>query len=331
MDGECAIPEYTVVVPVFESHSSVKSLVERTNTVFDQHLKVSHELILIDDGSRNPQTWHMLTELATADPRVTAIRLMRNYGKPAAVMCGLAHAQGDWIVTIDDDLQQRPEDIFELAKFKFHDVVVGTYPKKFHSLPIRVASRLKTMFDRHVLHLPFPMSPLKLMKRSVVDEMLRIRTGRPYIPALLAHVTTDFRSVELQHRPSEVGKSRYTYVRRLRQFSNLLISSSGFLLRTISVIGAFLFAAGTVDAIYLLTSWLWTGSGPSAWAVLTVLNLCIGGLTLLGLGFVGEYLIRIIELASARPAYSIRETTIASQRTNERTAQTDELPRVSNE
>jgi len=302
------LPVYSVVVPVFESGPSVERLVERTADLFERRLKVGYEIILVDDGSRNPRTWATLRALAKARRQVSALRLMRNYGKPAAVLCGLAQARGRWVVTLDDDLQQRPEDIAQLVKHQAHDVVVAIYPRKHHSLAVRLASAVKGRFDRHVLGLPCRMSPLKLIARPVVEEMLKVRAGRPYIPALLAHATSDFKPVELEHRASEAGASRYTFGRRLRQFSNLIISNSGFLLRATGIFGALVLTVGVGLAGYLLTLWLAGAAALSGWQAVIAVNLVLGGAGLLGLGFMGEYLIRIVELASDKPPYAIRET-----------------------
>ena len=110
-----SVPTFSVVIPVYESSDSVVELTARLRSVFEQTIKESFEIILVDDGSISSQTWPTLEGLVREDMRVSAIRLMRNYGKPGAIICGLSRARGKWIITIDDDLQQIPEDIPKLA------------------------------------------------------------------------------------------------------------------------------------------------------------------------------------------------------------------------
>lgn len=313
MTTDDKVPRYSIIVPVYQSHDSVVELVARVTALFDKKLRQSFEILLIDDGSDRPETWQTLTRLAAADARVRAIRLMRNYGKPAAVLCGFTHVQGNWVVTIDDDLQQSPEDIAALIPFENHDVVVASYSDKKHPWTTRSTSRVKGMFDARVLRLPMRMSPLKLIRRHVVDQILRMRPGRPYIPALLAHVTLDFKAVPLQHNASKAGKSRYTFYRRLRQFSNLIISNSGFFSRIWAIIGSIFVAGGALLAVGLVLAWIFAPTPPAFGGVLLATFLVIGGMILMALGVVGEYLIRLVELTSARPPFVIRETAINPQ------------------
>lgn len=300
-------PAFSVVVPIFQSTESVVELVARICRLFDEVLNESFEILLVEDGSDLAQTWPMLERLATADPRVRAIRLMRNFGKPAAVLCGFSHARGQWIVTIDDDLQQSPEDIAELAKFRDHDVVVATYHDKKTSRALRLTSWLKGQFDMYLLRLPFRMTPLKLIKRQIIDEILKMHSGRPYIPALLAHCTSDFHPVPLQHQVSKAGKSRYNLYRRMRQFSNLIIGNSGFFARIWAIISMGFMLAGLLVALVF-------GAGTMGLLLLAMLML-IGGMILMALGIVGEYLIRIVELTSLRAPFVVRQVVSADDET----------------
>ncbi len=306
-------PDYSVIVPVYQSAGSVAELVARLIRLFDETLRESFEILLIDDGSDNPETWPTLARLAAEDPRVRAFRLMRNYGKPAAVLCGLTQFAGNWAITIDDDLQQAPEDIAALIAHRDHDVVVAAYAgTKRHGPLMNAASRIKALFDAHVLRLPLRMTPLKLIRRPVVDRMLAMRAVRPYIPALLAHVTSDFVAVPLPHHPSKAGKSRYNFYRRLRQFSNLIISNSGFFARVWAVIGSILCLAGLALALGLAAAWL-AGGAPGFGGVLLAALFAVGGMILMALGVMGEYLIRLVELTSDRPPFVIRETARADR------------------
>jgi hypothetical protein len=300
-------PRYSVVVPVYNSDRSVEELVERLENVFDRVLKATYEVILVDDGSASVTTWPTLRRLAEERPWVSSIRLMRNYGKASAILCGLTHMRGKWVVTIDDDLQQRPEDIPELIKYEDHDVVVGNFTTRRHDRFTVVTSRIKSCFDDLILGLPCKMSPLKLFKAEVAEGMLQIQTNRPFIPALMAHVTRDFVPVHVDHCSSRHGESRYSVFRRFQQFLNLLIGNSSFLLRVFGAIGFAVALVGFGSAIYVVARKILGYSILPGWASLVVINLVFGGFVLMGLSIIGEYLIRILEGSSRKPPYVIRE------------------------
>ena len=299
-------PEFSVIIPAYNSAASLVELCERLERVFSEVMQESYELVIVNDGSSNPATWATIEHIAQR-PHVVAINLMRNYGKPGAVICGIAHAAGRWIVTIDDDLQQLPEDIPKLAALRSHDVVVGEIGSKQHSWWIRCSSSIKARFDRVILGVPCPMSPLKLITAQVAQGMLEVSTPRPFIPALLCSVTTDIVSTPIRHQPSKLESSRYSLFKRLSQFSNLLIGNSSLLLRGIGIIGATAAFAGFIFALYTVVRILLGDEIVPGWASLIVINLTFGGLILIALGINGEYLLRILEHSSSRPAYRVRD------------------------
>ena len=299
-------PEYSVVIPVYESDKSVVELVQRLLVVFEQQIQETCELILVDDGSHSPETWQTCLHLTREHTEVLAIRLMRNYGKAGAVLCGLQHVHGRFVVTIDDDLQQRPEDIPLMVEHRDHDVVVANFENRRDGLLVRLTSLIKSYFDRLILGVPCRMSPLKLFKAEVARGMLQIRTPHPFIPALMSHVTRDFVAVVVPH---EQGRqpSRYTFRRRLRQFSNLLINNSSLLLRCLGMFGLTMALGGFVYAASVVVRRASGVEIQPGWASLIVINLVFGGVILIALSIVGEYLIRILEGVADKPPYIVRK------------------------
>ena len=299
-------PTYSVVVPVYNSGPQLRDLVERLATVFADDVKDSYEILLVDDNSTNVATKKLLTKLAGIS-HVCVITLARNFGKPGAVIAGLSQSRGDWIVTIDDDLQQLPEDIPKLIAFKDHDMVTGTHKKKKHAGPFRfISSGIKGWFDRTLLGYKTPLSALKLIRRPVVDGMLAIKTNRPFIPALIRQVTDDIVAVEAAHEATVYRKSRYTFARRWSQFSNLLFGNSAFMMRVFTWIGfAFASLAFGLAAVILWRKFFGQPIQPG-WASLMVTMLLVGGLNLLAIGISGQYFIRILDISSNKPAYIIR-------------------------
>ena len=303
---------YSIVIPAFNSSKTLQELVRRFECLFENHINEEYEIIFVDDGSTNPLTWETLKSLAQK-PAVSAISLMRNYGKPGAIVCGLGHARGQWVLTIDDDLQQQPEDLVKLIDYRDHDVVVGVFGDKRHSFGVRQTSKLKSVFDRWILKVPCPMSPLKLIRAEVVQGMVAISTPRPFIPALISSVTQDIVPVPITHCVSQVGGSRYSYWRRFSQFSNLILGNSSVLLRGIGAIGAITAFSGFLFALYTLLRVAFGHAILPGWASLVIINLVFGGLILIALGINGEYLLRILENSSRKPAFLIRRLVTGNQ------------------
>ena len=127
----------SLVVPVYNSVDSLQSLKERVSKIFIEEIGEEYELIFVDDGSPNPDTWPVLASLARDNKEVRALQLTRNFGKVGAVLAGIDEAHGDWIIIMDDDLQHRPEDIPAMLSKRDHDVVLAQFKNKAHGLVAR--------------------------------------------------------------------------------------------------------------------------------------------------------------------------------------------------
>lgn len=302
-----APPLVSVVVPVYCSTSTVDELARRVERVFAE-LPFDYELILVDDGSPNPDTWPTVEAVAKRDPRVVAIQLTRNFGQQAATLCGLRAARGDWVVTMDDDLQHRPEDIPSLLEHREHDIVIAQFARKRHGVLKRMISRMKSEFDRIVIGRPrgLQLSPFRLLCRTVVAGMLVISTPNPFIPALMLHVSRDVVGAPATHDARREGRSGYGLPGMLRLFGNLIINNSSLLLRWVGQLGIFFALASFAIAALVAFRKIVYDTPVTGWTSLLATMLLLGGLLLFGLGIVGEYLIRIIEASEAKPTYFVR-------------------------
>jgi len=307
---------YSVVIPVYNSTKSLIELVERLDNVFKNVVQETYEVILVDDGSSNPETWPTMKALAKRYVGVTAVQLMRNFGKTGAVVCGFEQTQGDYVFTLDDDLQHFPEDIPKFIAKKEHDVVMGSFAHKQHSWIKRLTSGIKGWFDYRLLGKPshIQMSPFKLYKSVVVKSMLSIKTPYPFISALLFHTTRDVVTINVEHGNRKFGHSDYSFIRQLRTFSNLLINNSAFLLRVVAVLGMGVSLISFLLGIYYVIRTLVLSRPVPGWTSLMVVTLISNGLILFSVGVVGEYLVRIIRGIENRPAYVIRSIYQKGQR-----------------
>ncbi|PHS29131.1 MAG: glycosyl transferase [Robiginitomaculum sp.] len=299
-------PRYSVVVPVYNTGDCLRDLVTRLQCVFADTIKASFEIILVDDGSMKESTKTLLEDLAREDG-VMVVRLTRNFGKPGAILCGLEASRGDWMITIDDDLQQSPEDIPLLIAHEGHDMVTATHARKQHTLLQRSTSWIKAIFDRAVLGYQVKLSPLKLIRRHVVDGMLAIKTNRPFIPALIRQVTNDVASVPSEHCKSAQGRSRYSFKKRWGQFSDLLVGNSNFLMQVFTRLGFVVAGLSFALAAGVIARKLMGIPTQAGWSSLMVAILLIGGLNLAAIGITGQYFIRLLDITSKKPAFVIRE------------------------
>ena len=301
--------ECSVVIPVYNSNDSLSELVERLERVFCQDVKRSYEIVMIDDCSPNQKTWTTMSLLASRHKSVRCVQLMRNFGKAGAVLCGFQEARGKYVITMDDDLQHRPEDISVLFEKKDHDVVLGSFREKNHGTLACLGSHVKGWFDQIIMGKPkdIQMSPYKLFKSHVVKQMLKIKTSHPFIPALMYYVTKDVVAVEISHDPRKYGKTGFTLRKRLAQLFRLLINNSSLLLQVVASIGFGISLLSTCYALYLIFKRFMLAVPVSGWTSLMVTILITSGLVLFSLGVIGEYLIRIIDGLESKPAFIVRQ------------------------
>ena len=296
----------SIVVPVYNS-TVTPIIADRVAAVFASRTE-QYELIFVDDFSSDAHVWPLLSELSTRDSRVRAIQLTRNFGQHAATVCGLREAQGDIVITLDDDLEHNPDEIPKFLAFADRDAVFAQFRRRHHSLVYRAASRMKAFFDWLILGKPRTVrfSSYRMLSRVVVDGILSIRTSHPFIPALILHVTKDLVGVDIAHQPRKAGRSNYTLAKRLRLFSDLMIHNSSLMLRLVGQVGVLLALVSFIVAGSVIYRKLMHGRTIQGWTSLMAAELLIGGLLLFGLGVIGEYLIRIIESSDARPTYFVR-------------------------
>ena len=302
------IVSYSVVIPCYNSGTSLRELVMRLGAVFRQ-MGQDYEIILVNDASPNPSTWPLVKSVAEEHDWVKAVNLTRNFGQQSATLCGMGLANGNYVITMDDDLQHQPEDIPLLIAKKNHDIVIAHLKGRKDPLFNQLTSRIKGYFDYLILGKPkhIRMSSFRLLSRLTVDNILSITTPKPFIPALMFYVTKDVVNVEVTHQPREEGKSNYTFLKRLKLFSLIIINNSSAILNLMGYFGIFCAFLSFVLIIYLfIKKWVDVAT-PIGWTSTISAILFFGGMTLFSLGLLGEYLIRLMPAVEKRPMYLIRE------------------------
>ena len=301
-------PTYSTVIPVFNSAGVVGQTIEACVRFFESE-GLSYEIVLVDDGSSD-RSWEVLKK-AAAHRAVVAVRLLRNYGQHSAVHCGLALSRGEYVVVLDDDLQNRPEEILHLIESAKagSDVVFARFRRKRHSLTRRIGSWLMNHVNTAVFGKPadLVLTNFKLMHRRVVDRILAHRTSFPYINGLAVLYAQRPTSVLVEHHDRAVGTSNYGVVKIAQLLTRVLFNYSAFPLRLVTVFGLIISGFSFCFAAYVLAKALIVGTTVPGWASVTFMLAFFNGTTLLVLGMIGEYLIRMLRQTSMTEPYHIIE------------------------
>ena len=302
-------PSMTVIIPVYRGASTIKSVVDATVGAFETW-GVSGEVILVDDGSPD-EAWSVIKKICEEYPQqVRAIRLMRNFGQHNAIMCGLRHTRGEYIITMDDDGQHPPEEIPKLLKAIEEtgaDVVYGVPKNRNHAPWRNLGSWIVVSFYKLVFKTNVTPSAFRIMRRQAVEAILSYDLNYTYIDGLLAWNTDRIAQIEVEHRPRQAGRSGYNFAKLFTLAMNLFTNFSLLPLQIVSATGFLVAAAGFLLGFYYLLQRLVGGIAVPGYASIIVAVLVLGGLQMLSLGIIGEYLGRVHLNINRRPQYSIRE------------------------
>lgn len=301
--------KYSVVIPVFNSEKIVGETIDRTVAFFRRE-DLKFELILVNDGSSDG-SWGVLQQKAHEYREVIAINLLRNYGQHVANICGFRQSQGDYVVTMDDDLQNPPEEIKKLIEkaAEGHDLVIGRFREKKHSLARRIGSRIVGLINRRIFHgqKDLVLTNFRIIHRDVIERACQYKTSYPYVPGLVLMFSTNRANVLVNHRERSVGSSNYNLWRIAKLVSELLFNYSSYPLRLVAGIGLLTAMASFTISIFYLLMAFFVGTNVPGWATVVVLLSFFNGMTLFVLGMLGEYLVRLINQGSYTEPYHIKE------------------------
>lgn len=300
--------DLSIVVPVYNSAGTLSTLLERLTQVIDQ-LTQRYEIILVDDGSRDA-SWQVIQALReTYGNRLVAVQLMRNYGQHNTLMCGLGMASGEYVVTMDDDLQNPPEEIPRLlAHIKKHglDLVYGCPSEREHPAWRNLGSKLVIHFYHTVFRNPVTPTPFRIMRHQLAHSVLFYDLNFTYLDGLLAWCTSRIAGVEVEHHPRAQGSSGYSMSKLLLMALNLYTNFSLIPLQLVSGLGFITAFSGFLVGIYYLSQYFFSNIAVPGFASTIIAVLILGGAQLLALGVIGEYLGRLHLNVNRKPQYVIR-------------------------
>lgn len=297
----------SVVVPVYNSENSLSELVARLEPVLPG-LAGPFELILVNDGSGD-RSWEVVEELVTRYKWVRGINLMRNYGQHNALLCGIRNARYEVIVTMDDDLQQPPEEIHclleELAKG--YDVVYGTPQKIQQGFWRKLASRMVRSALYKILgrKIARQVNPFRAFYTSLRDAFANYAAPSVSIDVLLAWGATRYSAVPVPYAPRRSGSSTYTFGKLTSHALDMMTGFSTLPLRLTTWVGFACTLFGVGVLVYVIGRYFIEGGSVPGFPFLASVIAIFSGATLFALGIMGEYLSRIYTISMGQPHYVI--------------------------
>ncbi len=301
----------SIVVPALNEHENLNPLWQRLRPVLDS--VGGGELVIVDDGSSD-NTWEEIARLATEDARVRGVRLSRNFGHQAALSAGMAHARGLSVCLMDADLQDPPEILHRFVEEwrAGNEVVYAVRKTRKEGLAKRASYRLFYRVYRRLANIDVPVDSgdFALLDRRVVDQLLGLPEHNRFLRGLRSWVGYRQVGVEYDRDARNAGEPKYTVRGLFRLAVDGLLSFSAAPLRLASYLGILVALTGGVYIGYALVGRLFLGGVPKGWTSIIAVFLTVGGMQLIVVGLLGEYVARIYDETKARPNYLVAETTV---------------------
>jgi glycosyltransferase involved in cell wall biosynthesis len=301
----------SVVTPVYRAEGCLGELYTRLVAALESVTR-DFEIVMVEDCGGD-RSWEIIGELAAADPRVKGLQFSRNFGQHYGITAGLDHCDGDWVVVMDCDLQDRPEEIPRLyAKAQEgYDVVLALRGKRNHPLHKRLMSRAfyrllswlaDTEYDSEA-------GNFRIVSRKVVENFCRMREQLRFFGGLMNWMGFPATAIDVQHDQRREGRSTYTFAKLWRLATETIIAYSDKPLRLSIRFGFLMSLLAFAGAIYILIEALVYGSPVVGWPSLFVSLYFLGGIIISILGIIGIYLGKTYDEAKRRPLYIVTRTT----------------------
>ena len=296
------------------SETTIEIVVNEIRETLKQRPEYDYEIILVNDCSPD-RVWPRIRALALADSHITGIDLAKNFGQHAALMAGYRHCTGDLIISLDDDGQTPACELFTLVdKMKEGwDVVYASYAHKMHSGFRNFGTWMNERMTESLIGKPkgLRVTSYFIMRRFIADEILRYENAYPYIEGLIFRATRNIANVPVTHHERMVGESGYTFSKLLALWFNGFTAFSVKPLRIATFCGSACACIGFLYGIYVVIRKLVDSSIEMGWSSIIASIFFLGGLILIMLGMIGEYIGRIYISINNAPQYTIRQVVTA--------------------
>jgi polyisoprenyl-phosphate glycosyltransferase len=300
--------KYSIVVPVYNSEDSLTELCNRIHKTFIK-IKQDYEIILVDDCSKD-NSWTIMNQLNKKNRKIKVIQLMKNFGQNSALMCGFNHARGDYIITIDDDLQNPPEELPKMINKinQGYDVVYGVYRKKKHNIFRNAGSIIGKKFFSKVSGIKFNVTSFRIFTKKVRNEIIKFDSYNVNVNVLLAYISNKVGRCFVKHKKREHGMTNYSLNKLIRYTLDLIFNSTIFPLRLATLFGLIFSTISFIISLYFIMQYYFNNIIVGGFTS-TILSITfLSGIILLIIGIIGEYIGRIFLTLHKKPQYIIRQT-----------------------
>jgi len=299
------------VIPCYRSEKTIEGVITEIEDVMSKNPSYKYEVVLVNDGSPD-NTWNVIRNLGREKTNVIAINFAKNFGQHAALMAGLSKTKGDIVVCLDDDGQTPANEVFSLINKieEGYDAVYAKYEHKKHSLWRNFGSSMNELMAHVMIGKPKDLyvSSYFAVRRFVVDEMCKYTGSYPYIIGLVLRTTSNITNVLVDHREREVGRSGYSFGKLLALWMNGFTAFSVMPLRIATFSGSIFAVLGFIYGIYTIIKKLVLGAAVEVgFSALMSVLVFIGGMLMLMVGLVGEYIGRSYISLNNNPQYVIRD------------------------
>ena len=313
---EAEVTKVSFVIPCYRSEHTITTVVEDIGMTMAQRPELEYEIVLVSDHSPD-RVFEVIKSLAGPDPRIKGIDFTRNFGQHAALMAGYRQCTGDYIVSLDDDGQTPANEVFRLIDKleEGYDVVFASYAEKKQNAFRRFGSQVNAWMTEVLIGKPHSLqaNSYYAMKRYVMTEMIRYENAYPYIGGLVFRCTKNVANVPVDQKNRLEGKSGYGFKKLLSLWMNGFTAFSVKPLRLSTLAGAAFSVVGIIYGIYTIIHKILYPTVPAGYSSLMAVLLFLGGMLMLMLGMIGEYIGRIYISLNRSPQYVIRETVNASE------------------
>lgn len=299
------------VIPCYGSEKTIEGVVGDIEKTIKDDLEYTYEIILVNDCSPD-NTYEVIAALASNNDKIHVVNLARNFGQASAIMAGYHYVTGDLVINLDDDGQTDPKEFYKLVKKVEEglDIVYAKYPEKKHSIFRNFGSKVNDKMADTLIGKPrnLVFTSYFCARRFVIDEVLRYDKPFPYIDGLLMRVTQRVGTVEIPHKEREEGESGYTVGKLFSLWMDGFTAFSVKPLRIATVLGFIIAVLGFVYGVITIVLQFIEPSDVGGWASLMSATVFLGGMIMVMLGLVGEYIGRIYISQNNAPQYVVRGT-----------------------
>lgn len=299
------------VIPCYGSENTIEAVVDEIIDVVSQKSEYDYEIIAVNDCSPD-NVLNKLYYLSNRNKKVKVINFAKNMNRPGAVMAGLNYAKGDYVVVMDDDGQCPMNNFWQLLQplLDGHDVSIDSYPERKQSIFKDFGTLVNKKMTQFILDRPKDMqfTNFMVMKSYIVKEITNYKNPYPYYTGLLLRTTSDIINVQMDERERFSGNTTFTFGKMLGMWLNGLTAFSIKPLRLSSLVGVICAIIGFIFGLVTIIRKLVVPDISVGWSSTVSIMLFIGGLIMLMLGMIGEYIGRIYISINNSPQYVVKET-----------------------